>query len=66
METIKLECRSRIIERLVKDYFFKGKEVEMSSGIDDILDVLEVWFGKNNLQWHIDKVTEEYIEAKEA
>lgn len=66
METIKLECRSRIIERLIKDYFFKGKEVEMSSGIDDILDVLEVWFGKNNLQWHIDKVTEEYIEAKEA
>ena len=66
METIKLECRSRIIEKLIKDFFFKGKEVEISSSIDSILDVLEVWFGKNNLQWHIDKVTEEYIEAKEA
>ena len=38
----------------------------MSPSIDNMLDVLEVWFGKNNLQWHIDKVIEEYTETKEA
>lgn len=66
MATTKLEYRSRIVEKLIKDYFFKGKEIKMSPSIDNMLDVLEVWFGKNNLQWHIDKVIEEYTETKEA
>lgn len=65
-EQVKGSSRARVIEYFVNRYLFNDADGEIHSNVDRMLDVLDVWFGKNDKKWHIDKVYEEYEEIKEA
>ena len=65
-EQVKGTSRARVIEYFINRYLFNDGDGEIHSSIDRILDVLDVWFSKNDKKWHIDKVYEEYEEIKDA
>lgn len=65
-EQVKGTSRARVIEYFINRYLFNDGDGEIHNSIDRILDVLDVWFSKNDKKWHIDKVYEEYEEIKDA
>lgn len=65
-QEVKSSSRSKLMEYFINRYFYNDTDEEFGSEVDRLLIVLDEWFAKNDKNWQIGKVNEEFGESKDA
>jgi len=65
-DEVRNSSRTRVVEYFINNYFYSNLEETLSNEVKSMLVILDKWFAKNNKDWQISKVYEEYGEATEA